>query len=89
MTMTTLSSAGINLGAAIFSLEAGEWSVSEVTSKRKLQFANENVVNCGGVLYWLNGARWWAPEHGVVAFDPFGDTKQCRHIDVPAGLTDK
>ncbi|GMN53096.1 hypothetical protein TIFTF001_022230 [Ficus carica] len=68
-------------------LETREWSVSEVTSKRKLQFVNENIVNCGGVLYWLNEARWWAPEHGVVAFDPFGDTKQCHHIDVPAGLT--
>lgn len=75
-------------GAATFSFETGRWSESVVTSSTSLYKWNaiNRVAACGGVLYWSNGPGWFGPLRGIVAFDAFGDTKQCRYINPPAEL---
>ncbi|XP_017243765.1 F-box protein At1g49990 [Daucus carota subsp. sativus] len=65
----------------VFASETGVWTAHRLVCPRKIRLLRRGIgpINFNGILHWF------VHEHGMVAFDPYGNSNQCRLIQFPDG----
>lgn len=74
-----LSSESKYLNLETYSSETGEWIDHRLLCPCPIQLLKRG----GGPIHFNGSLHWFVHDHGMVAFDPYKDTKHCRVIKFP------
>lgn len=69
------------LNLETFSSETGTWTEYRLFCPKRIRMLKRG----GGPIHFNGILHWFVYDHGMVAFDPYRDTKRCRLIQFPEG----